>query len=307
MAGSNDAAQLRPVADRFPDIIGRIRDSYGGLPPAEQAVADTVLADVQEAVRASNAEIALRAGVSQPTVTRFCRSIGCEGVRDFKLQLAQSLAVGDACLAAGPPETPPGELPPFWVSVLGEARAAIREVERQVAPEDVLRAAEALAGAERIAAFGVGGSSASLALEAQVRLFRYGLAVEVCREPHMARMTAATLKPGNVFLAISATGRTPEVIEAVGIANRYGATTLAITRPGSPLAEAAAIALSVRIGEYPDALTPSASRFAFLAILDVVAAGAGYRLGPKARENLRRIKFTIMHARPSEALEPLGD
>lgn len=293
--------------ERLPDIIGKVKDSYADLRPAEQLVADAILADVQEAVRASNAEIALRAGVSQPTVTRFCRSIGCEGVRDFKLQLAQSLAVGEAFLTSDTPATPPGELPPFWFSVLSEARAAIREVERQVSPKDVLEAAAMLAGAGRVATFGVGGSSASLALEAQVRLFRYGLSVEVCREPYIARMTASTLKPKDVFVAFSATGRTPEVVEAVEVANRYGAGTIAITRPGSPLADAASISLAVNIGEYPDALTPSASRFAFLAILDVVAAGAGYQLGPRARENLRRIKFNIIHARPSDGLEPLGD
>ncbi len=292
---------------RLPDIIGVIKDRYSELRPAEQSVADAVLSDVREAVRASNADIAQRAGVSAPTVTRFCRAIGCEGVRDFKLQLAQSLAVGEAFLTPAQPEIPVGELPPFWTSVLGEARAALVEVERQVSPDDVMAAAEVLAAAGRIATFGVGGSSASLALEAQVRLFRYGLAVDACREPYIARMTAATLRPGDAFLAISATGRTPEVVDAVEIANRYGARTIAITRPGSPLAEAASIALTVRIGEYPDALTPTASRFAFLAILDVTAAATGYRLGPKARENLRRIKFNIMHARPSDTLEPLGD
>lgn len=292
---------------RLPDIIGVIKDRYPELSPSEQSVADAVLSDVREAVRASNADIATRAGVSQPTVTRFCRSIGCEGVRDFKLQLAQSLAVGEAFLAPVQPEIPAGELPPFWTSVLGEARAALREVERQVSPEDVLKAAEALATAGRVATFGVGGSSASLALEAQVRLFRYGLAVDACREPYIARMTAATLKPEDAFLAISATGATPEVVDAVEIANRYGARTIAITRPGSPLAEAVSIPLTVRIGEYPDALTPSASRFAFLAVLDVTAAATGYRLGPKARENLRRIKFNTMRIEADEALEPLGD
>ena len=40
---------------------------------------------------------------------------------------------------------------------------------------------------------------------------------------------------------------------------------------------------------------------------DVVAAATGYRLGPVARENLRRIKFNIMDARVGEKLEPLGD
>ena len=99
----------------------------------------------------------------------------------------------------------------------------------------------------------------------------------------------------------------PEVVEAIEIANHYGAGTIAITRPGSPVADAASVALTVEVGEYPDALTPTASRFAFLAILDVIAAATGYRLGPKARESLRRIKFNILPTRPGSGLEPLGD
>jgi hypothetical protein len=44
-----------------------------------------------------------------------------------------------------------------------------------------------------------------------------------------------------------------------------------------------------------------------MAILDVIAAATGYRLGSAARENLRRIKFTIMDAAAGDRLEPLGD
>ena len=302
---TRSAAPDRP--ERASDILGVVKDRYSALSPGERAVADVVLSDVQGAITASNGEIATRAGVSQPTVMRFCRSVGCEGVRDFKLQLARSLAVGEAFLVQSAPQTGPGEAPPYWTSILGEAHGALHEVERQLSAAQVLTAADALAHAGRVATFGLGGSSGTLAEEAQVRLFRYGVPVQACREPHVARMTAATLKPGDVFLALSSTGRTPEVIDALSIAARYGAKTIAITRPDSDLAHAADIALTVRIGEYPDALTPSASRFAFLAILDVVAAATGYRLGPSARENLRRIKFNIMDARAGEKLEPLGD
>jgi DNA-binding MurR/RpiR family transcriptional regulator len=293
--------------ERASDVIGVVKDRYSALSPGERAVADVILSDVQGAVTASNGEIATRAGVSQPTVMRFCRSVGCEGVRDFKLQLARSLAVGEAFLVQSAPQSGPGEAPPYWTSILSEAHGALHEVERQLSAAQVFSAADALAGAGRVATFGLGGSSGTLAEEAQVRLFRYGVPVMACREPHVARMMAATLKPGDVFLAISSTGRTPEVIDALGIAARYGAKTIAITKPESDLARAADIALTVWIGEYPDALTPSASRFAFLAILDVVAAATGYRLGPAARENLRRIKFNIMDAGAGEKLEPLGD
>ena len=90
-------------AKPIPDILSQIKDSYTELRPAERRVADVVLADVTFSVDASNAEIAKRADVSEPTVTRFCRAIGCEGVRDFKLKLAQSVVVGRLYLAPGPP------------------------------------------------------------------------------------------------------------------------------------------------------------------------------------------------------------
>src|SRR5690606_4624348 len=96
LPAASRAAQPAPGST---DVIARIKDHYASLSPAEQAVADAVPADVRATVEDSNAAIAGRAGVSERTVTRFCRSIACAGVRDFKLQLAGSLVVGEIYLA----------------------------------------------------------------------------------------------------------------------------------------------------------------------------------------------------------------
>ncbi len=294
-----------------PDIIARIKDSYSDLRPAEQSVADAVLSDVQAAVDASNAEIAMRAGVSQPTVTRFCRAIGCGGVRDFKLQLARSLVVGELYLSADAtqPASADTALPPFWDAVLAEARAAIHAVERQLDPALLIQAAALLAqaGGGRVYVLGLGGSSSSLAEETQNRLFRYGLGVTALKDPYLARMMMATCRPGDAFVAISSTGRTREVIEAVEMARHHRAATIAITTPASDLARAVDVALTVAVAEYPDTLKPSASRFAFLAVIDLLAAATGYALGARARENMRRIKYAVQTHRRGAALEPLGD
>lgn len=310
MRRARAAAELRDeTRQRVPDVIARIKDSYARLSPAEQSVANAVLSDVHAAVAASNSEIALRAGVSEPSVTRFCRSIGCAGVRDFKLQLARSLVVGEIFLAADNPlpAAAPGSTPPFWASVIGEARLALREVERQLDPALVLAAAAILAPAHRVLALGLGGSSSALAEETQNRLFRYGVPVTACKDPYLARMTVSTFRPDDVVIAISATGRTREVIDCLELARTYRVRTIAITAPGSALADAAEIALTTRIAEYPDTLTPSASRFAFLTIIDLVAAATGYQMGPLARENLRRIKFNLVEKGAGRSIEPLGD
>jgi RpiR family carbohydrate utilization transcriptional regulator len=291
----------------IPDIISQIKDSYADLRPAERRVADTVLADVAFSVDASNAEIARRAKVSEPTVTRFCRAIGCEGVRDFKLKLAQSVVVGRLYLSPSQAPAPADNASPLWNVVFGEARNALNAVERQVDPAGITRAAELVASAHQVAVFGLGGSSSALAQETQYRLFRYGVVVSAHSDPYVMRMTASTLKPNDVVIAISATGRTREVVEAVELAKHYRAVTIGITAPDTDLARVCDLALTVNIPEFPDTMKPTASRFAFLAIIDLVSVATGYRLDASALETLRRIKYTALTHRKGKELEPLGD
>lgn len=291
----------------IPDILSQIRDSYGDLRPAERRVADVVLADVAFCVDASNAEIARRADVSEPTVTRFCRSIGCEGVRDFKLKLAQSVVVGRLYFTSTTAPEPSENASPMWNVVFGEARNALNAVERQVDPREIVRAAELIANAHQVIVFGLGGSSSALAQETQFRLFRYGVVVTATSDPYIMRMTAATLKPEDLVIAISATGRTREVVEATELAKHYRAKTLCITAPDTDLARICDVRLTVDVPEFPDTMKPTASRFAFLAIIDLVSAAAGYRIGAPALETLRRIKYTVLSHRKGKELEPLGD
>ena len=214
-------------AKPIPDILSQIKDSYRELRPAERRVADVVLADVTFSVDASNAEIARRADVSEPTVTRFCRAIGCEGVRDFKLKLAQSVVVGRLYLSPAPPSEPNGNGSPLWNVVFGEARNALSAVERSIDPADILKAAELVASAHQVLVFGLGGSSTALAQETQNRLFRYGVVVSAHSDPYVMKMTASTLKPNDLVIAISSTGRTREVVEAVELAKHYRAKAIA--------------------------------------------------------------------------------
>lgn len=305
--GQSEVAAGTAYGRPVPDILSLIKDSYGELRPAERRVADTVLADVSFCVDASNAEIARRADVSEPTVTRFCRAIGCEGVRDFKLKLAQSVVVGQLYLTPTPPPQTAEDGSPLWSIVFREARNALSAVERSLDPKAVLEAAEMIADAGKVLVFGLGGSSSFLALETENRLFRYGVTVAAHSDPYVMKMTASTLKRNDVVIAISGTGRTREVVDAVVLAKHYRARAIAISAPNTDLAAAVDVPLVVDVPEFPDPLKPTASRFAFLAVIDLVSTAVGYRLDPDARETLRRIRYTVLNHRRGKVLEPLGD
>ncbi|WP_431258049.1 hypothetical protein ACQ86G_26370 [Roseateles chitinivorans] len=87
--------QARERAHAIP-VLSLVRERYDALPRTERRVADLILADADAALRTATAELARLAEVSQPQVIRFCRSLGFDGVTDFRRELAGSLALGEA-------------------------------------------------------------------------------------------------------------------------------------------------------------------------------------------------------------------
>ena len=72
-------------------LLKEIENRRHTLSRAEEQVATWLLANARESAHLAIAEVAARAGVSEPTVIRFCRTLGMSGFRDFRAQLIRSL------------------------------------------------------------------------------------------------------------------------------------------------------------------------------------------------------------------------
>ena len=144
MAGKRKtgAVERREVRGAPADLVSRLESSLASFGPAERRVAEVALADLGFVAEANIADIAARAGVSEPTVVRFCRRLGCAGVRDFKLKLAQNLAVGLQYLRPDTTLEAAGTLG-LVDHVIGVATSALQEARRQLDPA-------ALAAGERL-------------------------------------------------------------------------------------------------------------------------------------------------------------
>jgi len=287
------------------DIVSRLQRVDQDLSPAERRVAEIVTADYEAATRMTIAELADRAQVSQPSVTRFCRSLGCASFSEFKISLATTLTVASAYLKSERVfDDDAGHLAH---TVMMRAAGAVRECLDQIDTAIVSTAIDALAASQRIDLYGQGGGSAALVEDAKLRFFRLGMPVSAYTDGHQQRMSAATLGPGDAVLAISNSGRSKPVVEAVEIARSFGARTIAVTRPGTPLAAAAEIVIAITIAEGPDVMMPTPSRYAHMAIIDTLAAGVAKKLGPRARESLRRVRYTVARigiAIPTPSTDP---
>ena len=167
--------------------------------------------------------------------------------------------------------------------------------------------ADVLCQARRIHVFGIGGCSTVFSQEMQNRLMRFGLPITACSDAVVMKMTAAILGPQDLVLALSVSGITPEVISAVEIARTYGARVGAITRAGTPLAGLSDWLLPISIEETDFVFKPSASRYAMMLAIDVLATTTALNGAGDNHEHLRRIKLALDRYRGGDSRLPLGD
>ena len=300
-----------PTPDNGPaqgavDLISNLRQLNGTFAAREQKVADFVSAHLEEISGMTIAELAGAVGVSTPTVVRFCRSMGCDGFREFKLRLAQNLAVSLQYLAPSHRDVSEGGAGAVD-QVLGALYATVNVMRQQIVPERMDAAVQALTEAGQIVVAGVGGGSTMVAQEAANRMFRLGIPAVAVSDSYLLQMRAATLGANDVLLLVSTSGAADEIVSAAGIAGGYGATVVAITRPGSRLAQEATIAIEADLPEDPDILKPTASRYAHLVIVDALAMSVAQARSEVTTENLRRIRASLTAYHGRTGPQPLGD
>ncbi|WP_233866330.1 MurR/RpiR family transcriptional regulator [Paraburkholderia adhaesiva] len=269
------------------NLIHHIRDVAESLRPAERKVADMVLGDVDFAMRASITELALRADVSEPSVTRFCRAVGAHGLRDFKMRLAQS-AAGGLPYASSLAEVESGdEIGTLLDKVTESVVQGVTYARASLDPAVFAAAVAALGSARRVYFFGVGAGSGLVAQDAALRMLRLDVAASAFTDAHLQRLYAGLLEPGDVAFAISHSGRSVEVNESIQIAKERGATTIALTSAGSRLAWVVDIPLLLRVPAATEPHGPGVSRIAHLAVIDALAIGVALGLGPKTLAKMR--------------------
>ena len=286
------------------DVIGALLDNAGALSRSHGKIAQAILHHPKTFVEKPIEELVPWLGVSAPTITRFSRAIGCEGLRDLKLKVMSSMRVGMRYLE---PVTPPATLADVGERVAMRAQRAILEAQRGIDLAMLGQAIDLLARSRMVYAFGSGGVSSWLVEEMHNRLFRLGLRIATSNDHQMQMMIAATVERGDVVLCSSLTGNNGELIKAVRIAAGYGASTIGLTAAGSPLASAVTVPLALSLADDGDVLGPTSLRYAFLVVIDMLAYGTAIRSSAQAQDKLRRIKQQFTTYRDADDTQPVSD
>lgn len=269
------------------EILVKTRFLRPSLSKAEKKAADCLMEDPRRLLTMTLGEFAAAAQCSQASVVRFCRSLGFDGFSDLKLQLSSELAVGE-------PDTQ------FEEVTVDDGPAEIMEkvfrINIQILKDTLTlsshhafdQALQALSRAKSIALFGIGDAAVPCYF-ADVKFKRLGIRTAMHTDPDLQLIVASLLGPGDVAIAISHSGRSSVIVEAMRLAREGGATTICITKfDRSPLARICDIKLFTATADATIGREIVARRVAEQAILESLYLGLLAKKGPETLEKLKR-------------------
>lgn len=275
-------------------ILATIEQYRSSMRKSEIKVAEYVILNSASVIHMRIVDLAQEALVSEPTIVRFCRAIHCNGFQEFKVKLAQDLAVtnniGQFAIAEDDP------IEDICEKVADTTIQRLHEVKDQLLPTQIAKASSVISKARRLEFYGFG-ASAAVATDALHKFFRLQIATATYSDPHMQSMSAVTLNEKDVVVAISQSGRTKDLLHSIKLAQTYGATVVSLAPESTPISLAADIPIYINIDEDTDQFTPMTSRIAHLMVIDMLAIAVTQRRGPEFVEHLNAIKESIKSLR----------
>ena len=275
-----------------PKSVGpRIRMMMPNLTPLEARVVDTVFGRRDFSDATALKDVAEDAGVSEAMVVKIAKKLGFSGYRDFRANVAEyvRLPIAEMHEELSPDDTA-GEI------IQKVFRASTQALEETLAIADVEafeRAADLIHGARQRDLYGVGGS-AQIARDVSHKMLRIGVRTTVFDDAHMMAMSAGLLGKDDLAIGFSHSGATLIVLDALQLARRNGARTIAVTNYlGSPIAEVADVVLCSTARGSPLLGENAAARVAQLTMLDAIFVLVAQRDYATAERNLSRTKDAV--------------
>ena len=253
-------------------LTKQVKRLFLKLTPAERKIANYVIEFPQEVTELTVHQLAEKCGVASSAVIRFCKTVQLQGFSELKLELARELGSrreeqSKTIPSVGHESGTEGVVR----KVFGAGMSTLQDTLDKLDFSKVEKMSQALVHAKHIFIFGLG-TSATIVNDAQYRLSQLGLRATACTDILQMGVTATNLEEGDVVLAISHSGRTKAVVDAVRLAKKSGATVLSITSfVDSFLYRESDIAATVFADEVTYPVEAVSARVAHICLVDSLA------------------------------------
>ena len=268
----------------------RIKILHDEMGRAEKKIAEWILENPGGLIPLSISELAEKCDCSEATVVRFSRRLGFEGYQALKIALAresdpattaESIAPTDSCYQV-------------FEKVCGDIFCSLERTKKNISPDSLSAAADAIMNAGKIIILGLG-NSASVAIDMSHKLLRAGCGSVAYTDNHMQAIAASHLAPGDLAIGISHSGSSKDIVDAMKTAKDHGASAIALTNQGkSPIMKAADIILATSSDETQHSILALNSRIAQLAIIDALYDYIVMKKGDVAKKAIQDTEKALM-------------
>ena len=217
------------------NIFAEIKAEYKYLSRIEKSIADLILNEPKQFVTYSMAQVSQLAGVSQGSINNFAKKFSDGGFSALKLKTATCLSAHDEV--------------PFSVVDKNDSVMAALELKTEetvsafrntleINDERTLKnVVDKILNAKKIDIYGVF-TSGIVAKEFGYQLIQLGIPANFVEDTLMCAVSATMLDADCLVIAVSSTGRTKEIIDAVEIARKNDVPIISVTgNKFSPLAK----------------------------------------------------------------------
>ncbi len=239
---------------------------YKEMGKAEKRVADWLLANPGEILPLSIIDLAEKCGCSEATIVRFAKRLGLGGYQELKISLAQESNTSTVSTSI----TENDSIEEIYDKVCNDIYCALEGTKNVLDKKTLGIACETIIAAKRIVIFGLG-NSAAIAMDAGHKLLRAGCNAYAYSDNHMQVIAASHLGKEDVAIAISHSGSSKDIVEALKVAKQNGATTISITNHGkSPIQKVSDLVLHTDSDETKHNILALNSRIAQLSIINAI-------------------------------------
>ena len=265
-------------------VIPRLRMMRPDLTDREQAILNFLLDNAEDARGLRIRKVAERFDVSESMIVKLAKRVGFSGFRELKAHLTD---YGTSSVAILYEEVKPSDDAAAIVRKL--FRASMQALEETLAILDLQqfeKAADLFYLAKTRDIYGSGGSAA-IARDAAHKFLRIGIRCACYEDAHLMAMSAATLTPDDVVFAVSHSGQSAVVLEAVRVAKARGVPVIALTSyQHSRIAQYADAALVSTARSSPFTGENAAARIAQLNLIDALFVRVAFKDRSTAEANL---------------------
>jgi DNA-binding MurR/RpiR family transcriptional regulator len=266
----------------------KLQTLKSSLSNSEKKVIDYVLEHPEEVIYLSVSGLAEKSDVSDATVVRACRKVGMNGYQDLKVTLAQDIVTPLQSIHEEINED--DTVSQITKKVFQSTMHTLEYTCDALQSDSMEKAVEIIENTKRINIFGLGNSH-SIALDLQHKLMRLGMDAVAFTDSHMQMIAAVNTKKTDCVFAISHSGSSKDIVDAVKAAKENGAKVVSITNIGkSPLSDASDVQLTTMSRESKYHIVALASRVAQMTIIDTIYTIIALRKKESAIESFRKIE-----------------